>query len=1036
MNRQVVNTETKFFDSDAFKLTDLDSQESLMMIPCDTAGNFSWTGVTRAPLQRNAMQTSNTNNQYSDLEPPWLSIPQEDWTGGRGNLIFPKDTTRYFDGKRCQTSFNQVIYNGPLDYYSEGFRQNVYTNYPGNVHWKRMLSGQLTTVIANASSLEAGEIYILLRRRGTPVSPIKVGLSVEEGEFADTPAEITTDDITDTVSEFYKVILNQTITAESAQDISLMISTEDGTMDDHWEIGVNDDSEPYYRIAPVQDGYRSIFFMYEQLQFMIRQQPNGTPTLWINGDIRLTTGATDTTISSSTETDPTPWAVDQWKGARIGLVYGKGIEGQVSVWRTIEGNTTDTITVDKPWDVIPGVGCTYIIVDTPLWTQIETELLTTAVTDIEVVHGYVYICQGDYTPYIVMWWNSISGTFQFSNDYYTTGVVDTSDEEIDVPEIIETEALKATFIKSVRDSDGIMLWRARNDAVTYEIHNTADEGQDPVYEVIQGDVHNRLIDKSYLLDRDILTGHMEPDPEDEDDDGTVIYKWTLKKLVPSAKTVMECTYPGLDGVSQRTAEYADFYYPDVDFKQYKIMIGKFTTSTLNDMLTVTLQESPDLYDWKDVKSITCGCVGFFYLHAHCQHRYRRILVSLSGGGIRTIEITMGTSPVFESGIILKDNYGKIAKLFEYGAESYKNLWVFQEGMVSSVNKVDGTYTLDRINIDELEATAEEWNGSAVNTTDVYMLFSWLNGLQRYYNSQLEGKGPDHDEGLPFERQGRVTQFVSYPSNFFISIDGGAEGYSTVMQFNGSGWAELYRAPNKGEQIFDMAFQPIYGTRPDRLWVQVGDDVIWLAMPSKILYAMQDPNAEYTHESVMVSAWHTAGMMDIEKLWQSLKIIADNLDDTTCWIEADYQLDDEPEWYPIENLYIVSPSQKEDLNPYGSVNGKRLRYRLRLYTTDIHKSPKVNAVVLEAVGRVDIKWSYNFYFRNIKWKRDLNAEFEDLEPLEMQSVLDDWANRLKKLRLNSRWKIFDDKIVYLDAVQTSVLTELQEGYIGQITLNEL
>ena len=322
------------------------------------------------------------------------------------------------------------------------------------------------------------------------------------------------------------------------------------------------------------------------------------------------------------------------------------------------------------------------------------------------------------------------------------------------------------------------------------------------------------------------------------------------------------------------------------------------------------------------------------------------------------------------------------------------------------------------------------------TADVYLLWGWLNGLQRYYNTQLEGKGPDHDEGLPFDRQGRTSQIISYPSNFFISIDGGDTGYSCVMQFNQSGWHEIYRAPNVGERILDMAFQPIYGSRPDRLWLNVGDDVIWLTMPSKILYAIQDQYAEYTHESVLISSWHTAGMMDIEKLWQTLKIMADYLDGKNCWVEADYQTDEEKEWHPIKNWYVVSPSQKEELSPNSSVNGKKLRYRLRLQSTDMHKTPKVNVVVLEAVGRVDIKMSYNFYFRNIKHKRDLNAEFEDIEPLDVQDVLDRWANDLKKLRLNSRWKIFDDKLVYLDAVQTSVLNELSEGYIGQITLNEL
>ena len=389
-------------------------------------------------------------------------------------------------------------------------------------------------------------------------------------------------------------------------------------------------------------------------------------------------------------------------------------------------------------------------------------------------------------------------------------------------------------------------------------------------------------------------------------------------------------------------------------------------------------------------------------------------------------------------MFLLDNYGKITRLFEYGSEQYKSLWIFQEGLVSSINKVDSTidtYTHDRINLDELQTTADEWNGKAVNTTDVYLTFAWLNGMQRYYNTQIEGKGPDHDEGLPFDRQGRITQIVSYPSNIFISIDG-EDGYSCVMQFNQAGWHEIYRAPNAGEQIKDMGFQPIYGKRPDRLWIQVGDDVIWLAMPSKILYAIQDQNAEYTHESVLVSAWLTAGMTDVEKLWESLKVMADNLEEDVCWVEADYQLDEETEWHPIKNLYIESPSQKENFSTKYSVNGKKLRYRLRLQTADMNKTPKVNVVVIEAVGCVDIKQSYTFYFRNIKYKKDLNGGFEDAEPLDVQNQLDEWANKLRKLRLNSRWKIYDDKIVYLDAVQTSVLNELSEGYVAQITLNEL
>ena len=1194
MSRENVNPDFKFGDSDAFMLTDIDTDESITMIPCDTAGNFSWTGVTRAPLTRNAMQTSSTSNQYSDLERPWISIPQEDWTGGRGNDIFTKDTTRYRDGKRAQAAFNQVIYNGPLDYYSKGFRKAV-TNCPNSLTWKDMKSDgekYVAVKIDVTENITVSEIYIHLRRRGTPKSPLVVELV--DDLTATTPLAshaYTTTEINDTIAEFAKFTFTaQSLTANG--NYYIRVHSDTGTTEDYWQIGIKRNYSPntyyssngstwhsanyemFYRIAEAQTDYQTKFFTYEQIPFMVRQKLGGTPTLWINGDIGKVTSATSTTVTDTSKA----WTADQFKDARVGLVYRNGSEEHTTVWRTITANTANKITVDKTWDVTPNANCVFIIVDTPLWTEITGHGLTSYVTDVHVIKGVVYFAQGDYVNARKMRWNN--GAFEW----------------------MELTGITASFLQSVRDSSGMMLYRGRNDGInhkrtversrlldwqttntTWSTITNAITTQEPLQETDilstettkHGDGDNTTTEttetvqhriggengfltsevvtvteletsKEQVTEKDIYSGTtkkvvsdgqttttidettthkvgnittseigvkskiVEKDKEatsvvkDEnggtgtigtdvtvDGDGIVrdgngnivgimvdgeIQPYngggggggstTIKKAdvntkeentTKTTKHLEPATGTGVDSsvgetVTKTTTranyvlrtsvatESKNFSSADYDAKQYVIDIGNFASDNNTGRCVITLQESEDNSAWHDVTTVSASSAGRWYLFAHCQYPRRRFIITATGTNCTVNNIAIATSqiPHFEDPTILLDNYGKITRLFEYGAEMTKSLWIAQEGMLSSINKVDGTtdtYTLDRINLDELETTAEAWNAKAMDTADVYLLWGWLNGLQRYYNTQLEGKGPDHDEGLPFDRQGRVSQIVSYPSNFFISIDG-EDGYSTVMQFNQSGWHEIYRAPNKGERIYDMAFQPIYGNRPDRLWLNVGDDVIWLTMPSKILYAIQDQYAEYTHESVLISAWHTAGMMDIEKLWQTLKIMADFLDGKTCWIEADYQTDEEEVWHPIKNWYVESPSQKEDLSPNSSVNGKKLRYRLRLQSTDMHKTPKVNVVVLEAVGRVDIKMSYNFYFRNIKYKRDLNAEFEDIEPLDVQDVLDKWANKLKKLRLNSRWKIFDDKLVYLDAVQTSVLNELSEGYIGQITLNEL
>lgn len=985
--------------SNIFTLTNVVTDESVELITSDSEGNFSYSGIVKAPLTRNAMQTTQSSGEWSDLEYPWQAIQQEDWGGGRGNLRFSSDKSRFFDSKRAQTAFNSCIYNAPLEYYSDGsITRAIATNCPGSLYWEKV-SGKkkyiLVKFICGANTL-TGEIYIHLRRRGTPRSPLTVEL-VQGMSSVNVLAShaYTTEEVTDTLAEFYKFTFDQ-ITLTEGETYYVRVHSEAGSSEDYWQVGCSKTPlentyisatgtnyetasfEMYYRIARPQADYRAKFFTYEQLQFAVRQKgENGAPTLILNGDIGTTSSATENTLTDSAK----EWETDQWAGARIGLVYREGSQEHVSCWRTIVSNTADTITVDEDWIITPSADCEYIINDTPLWKQIDGHGLTANVTDVHVTRGVVYFCQGDYVPIRRMRW--ASGSFEFQ----------------------ELTGTNATYIQSVRDSNGMMLYRGRNDGIN----------------------HKRTVERARLLDWNSSPVSM----------GTLSQSGGIKTS---------------DGAKFTTA--VDFGSADYDSRRYKITIGDYSSRDNRGSVVIMLQESEDNVVFTDVESVTANGTGDHYITAHCRSRYRRFRVDPTGywvdpddnsnivyTTINNLTMSVDIIPHFEDPIFLLDNYGKITRLFEYGSEQEKSLWIFQEGMVSSINKTESTvdtYHLDRINIDELERTSDMWNGKAVGTADVYLMWGWLNGLQRYYNTQLEGKGPDHDEGLPENMRGRVSQILSYPSNTFISIDAGDDGYSSVMMFNQNGWHNIYRAPNKGERIHDLAFQPIYGNRPDRLWMNVGDDLIWLAMPSKVLYALHDPNAEYTHESVVVSSWISGGMAEVMKLWQSLSIMADYLDGVNCWVEADYQLDDEEAWHPIpNNPYDTSPQQEEDFaGEKESINGKKLRYRLRLQTTDMHKTPKVNVVLIKELGKVDVKFSYSFSFRNIKYKPDLAGEYEELEPFELDAILDKWANELATLRLNSVYKIFDNKRVFLDAVQTSVIHEKNEGYLGQITVTEI
>lgn len=1023
--------------SNIFTLTNVVTNESVALIPSDTEGNLSWSGITKAPLTRNAMQTTSSSGEWSDLEYPWQAIQQEDWAGGRANLRFSTDKSRFFDSKRAQTAFNSCIYNAPLEYYSDGsIARAVSTNCPDSLYWEKVSGPKkyITVKFICGTITSAGEVYIHLRRRGTPTSPLVVELC--SGLSSPTilaTHSYTTSEITDTLAEFRKFTFD-TVTLTATNTYYVRVHCDEATADDYWQVGCNKTSadktfissdgtnftgatfEMFYRVSIPQTDQRCKFFTYEQLQFCVRQQgENGIPTLLLNGEIGKATGGTGTTI---TETGKS-WTTDQWKGARIGLVYSTGSQEHVSCWKTIESNTSDTITVDSDWTVNPASGTVYIINDTPLWQTITGHGLTAHVTDIHVISGTVYFAQGDYVAARKMRWHN--GAFEFK----------------------ELTGIYATFLQSVRDSQAMMLWRARNDGIAGK----------------------RTVDRSVLLDWEtsatswtaIETALVTSDDRTQVSSAVTNGSTVTTTTSIGGTNVQRVTVSDSNGTKTTTTEVLahnplrtsvateskDFTTCDYDSKEYEISITNFSSENNTGSCVIMLQESEDGNAWFDVQSVSAKSAGKYYIHAHCQFRYRRFVITATGTNctVNNISITTSQIPHFLDPVILQDNYGKITRLFEYGAEQEKSLWVFQEGMVSSINKtgtVNATYHLDRINLDELQTTAEQHNGNAVGTSDVYLMFGWLNGLQRFYNTQLEGKGYDHDEGLPEDMRGRVTQILSYPSNSFVSVDAGPDGYSSVMLFNGNGWHNIYKAPNKGERIWDIGFQPIYGDRPDRMWINIGDDIIWLAMPSKVIYALHDPNAEYTHESVVTSAWITGGMAEVNKLWQSLSIMADYIDGVNCWIEADYQLDDEDAWHPIpNNPYMTSPQQEEEFaSETESINGKKLRYRLRLQTTDKHKTPKVNVVLIKALGKVDVKFSYSFSFRNIKWKPDLMGEYEDIEPYELDYVLNQWANELATLRLNSAYKIFDGKKVFLDAVQTSVVKEKSEGYLGMITLTEI
>ena len=133
------------------------------------------------------------------------------------------------------------------------------------------------------------------------------------------------------------------------------------------------------------------------------------------------------------------------------------------------------------------------------------------------------------------------------------------------------------------------------------------------------------------------------------------------------------------------------------------------------------------------------------------------------------------------------------------------LAVYQDPTQSTENEAVWVFKTDRpwivpvsgnpfpLALPEMEAMRSQKNGVNAILHSVYLYFPLGNGLERYYNANIDDMGPNLGEGLPSNRNGPIVSMVGYPGRFFALMDGGANGYSSVMVWDNNGWYEKYRA---------------------------------------------------------------------------------------------------------------------------------------------------------------------------------------------------------------------------------------------------
>jgi len=353
----------------------------------------------------------------------------------------------------------------------------------------------------------------------------------------------------------------------------------------------------------------------------------------------------------------------------------------------------------------------------------------------------------------------------------------------------------------------------------------------------------------------------------------------------------------------------------------------------------------------------------------------------------------GVALTWSAAVNVDSKYRRINGLAEYpdggGAEA---VWVLKEDLPFIL---PGSGNPIPANINEMKTVRSPYNGRNPMRYGYYLYFPVQQGLVRYYAGEFLSVGPNLDEGLPANRRGPISAMLGYPGKFFIAVDAGASGYSSVL--DSGGWHERYRAP-KGQRILAMAFQVIPGGVLDRLWLYQGNDLVYLPFPSDSTNELEDPNYEHTPEWSVELCWMHAGIYDVQKLVKKLKLQTEGLETDAstgrpiCWIELDYKLDD-TEWVTIEDIFSISPTQEVDFTNIYGVAGRRLKFRMRGYTRDKTKTAAFLAIIISAVVRVDVKSFYGPFTCLVQDDEQVKGlrEKDNMSAAEKLQTLEDWGD---------------------------------------------
>jgi len=977
--------------------------------PADGSGTRY--GLVLSPNGNAIQRRPKQNSQY-------VPFTQNDWSGGRGLKLATDDRSRFADSKRLNTRRPGQITLGGLETYTTGHRQTeqFMPSAAAGLTWQS-LTGANRFASYNVTISATGNrarIYLWVRRRGTP-GVLSVRLKEDNAGFPGTQAklvQVTTSDITDTVSMLYEFTFTsvQAVTAANVYWVDISgASTDDAS--NHWEVGTdaartnaktkaspdgtdgswtNPTYDLFFRLVDDADIVGVVPFRYKsQLYKLTRPAGTAAPKLYMNGYRGVATGTQSRTSMQDTTQN---WTVNSLTGKLLLIIDGPNSEWS-QPYQTILSNTANAVVTNAFAAAHVTTLTTYVILGTEVWTEITGHGLTRLPTSVADTGDVVYFAQGDGVKMRRMQERrTVAGAWA---------------------RLFAEEDNFAKLLMAYRDqTKGMMLMKA----------NDYDNSNRPSVAITKAQSWQARLKFPWLIDAcEVTTG------------------WTFGAgTTGSISTSIYVTGSGsivstIGAGAANLFAYRTFSAAISLLFQKKLRLWAYSGYLLNaGMIKVRLSTATDA-------STTIQDIDLPAIEPSQWTLVELPITHMDGlGGLQSIGFlkTFATALTFlvdgietvpdGSEISLGNDMERITGLELYGDP--ETPWIFRSGSVGYIE--NGTY--QPVPLREYTQVENIHNGVGHLVHDVYLYFSFLQGLEEYYRSNLDDVGPNKEEGLPEGRQGYITSMLGYPDRFLANYDAGDGGYSSIMTRKGGGWHEDYRCDAAGKRLRSIFLQIIPGDMADRLWFSEGEDTAYLPMPGNTVNELTDPTYRFTHEGVLEPAWIGD---DQQRIFSSVKLGLENVSAARC-VEWDYRLDETETWTPVATPFTSGPVQTISLN----VTGKRIKVRFRMQTNSNTETPRITSIFLSTTEQPDTRYAYSMTFVYQDDGRDLLGMVENYNRAEtLIAQLDTWSANKTALTMHSISETFDNKTVFLDPTPigpvANVTNEQQEKQSGTLTATE-